>query len=179
MIDANRSVKTWSAQMTVVMDAGLQLRALKHEIYSSRVLEDPPFSSHAELTELLETMYHYTDWVVADFTGNKKRLSELQLRAEAANGRRRAALQAEVWDELLRLPAAKDMGADRTYPDDERRKMRDHRRQGVTAALRQPATSANRLASLTPSWLTYLECETVALELMTQAALARPQQIRQ
>jgi hypothetical protein len=173
LIDANRSVKTWSAQMTAVMDSGLQLRSLKHQIYSSRVLDDPAFSSHAELTDLLETMYHYTDWVVEDFAKNKKRLSELQLAAEGtgSNPADRAVLQERIWDELKELDSIKDMRADIDAAT------RGQRRREITHALRAPSTDGNRLAGLKLSWLTYLECESVALELMTQAALARPERL--
>src|SRR5919106_4102147 len=36
LINANRSVKTWSEQMLAVIDAGLDLRMIKHQIASSR-----------------------------------------------------------------------------------------------------------------------------------------------
>jgi hypothetical protein len=174
LIEANRSVNTWSAEMAAVIDAGLQLRSLKHQIFTTRVLNFPPFTSHRELTELLETMYHYTDWVVADFMERKKQLSELQVAAENANDpEARASLQEQVWRELSELPSIEDMLKPIDVDNDPRPKIRED----ITSALSKSQPSGMRLAGLRLSWLTYLECESVALELMTQAALAEPEKI--
>jgi hypothetical protein len=84
LIAANRSVKTWSEQMYAVIEAGLTLRMIKHQIYSSRDIQYPPFPNHREVVHLTELMYRYMDWVVEDFAEHKKELSELQRQAEEA-----------------------------------------------------------------------------------------------
>jgi hypothetical protein len=68
-----------------VVDAGLKLRMIKHQIWSSKDVPDPPFPDHRELTYLFESLYHYTDWVIADFVQAKKPLLSAQRRVDHAN----------------------------------------------------------------------------------------------
>ncbi|SDY48057.1 hypothetical protein SAMN05661080_03608 [Modestobacter sp. DSM 44400] len=110
LIAANRSVKTWSEQMLALIDTGLDLRMIEHEIASSDGV-DAPFPDHAELVALFKTMYGYTDWVTEDFAERKKELSELQRRAEEQHlpEEQRAHRQAEVWNRIRELPSVADM----------------------------------------------------------------------
>ncbi len=170
LVEANRSVKTWSEEMLGVMDAGLRLRSLKHQIFSCRVLDSPPFASHAALSRLLEEMYRYTDWVLDDFTANKKRLSELQRVAEAAEPEERGAAQERIWRELCALASIADMGVELTGD------ARASRRAEIVEWLSAGADAGPFVARGDhPTWATYLECESVALELMTQARWVEPE----
>jgi hypothetical protein len=97
-IEANRSVKTWSEQMSDVIAASLALRAIKHEIYSSRGVAGRPFQDTAALVYLFEVMYHYTDWVADDFAANKSDLAQLQANAEVKrNPEAQRAHKTAVW----------------------------------------------------------------------------------
>src|SRR5258708_16443146 len=66
-VQADRSLETWDAQMHEVVAAGLKLRTIKHQIWSSKGVEDPPFEDVRELTYLFESLYRYTDWVIDDY----------------------------------------------------------------------------------------------------------------
>jgi hypothetical protein len=115
LVNANRSVPTWSNQMLALIDASNELRLIKHEIYlSSDGVSDPPFRDYTEIVWLLETMYRYTEFVTEDFAENKKRLSELQRRAEddQISEEGRGELQAKIWEELKGLPSVADLLAD-------------------------------------------------------------------
>jgi len=112
LINANRSVRTWSDQMLALIDASNELRLIKHEIHlSSDGVSEPPFRNYEDITWLLETMYRYTDSLTKDFADNKKRLSELQRHAEASRirGRERAKRQGDVWREIQELGSVADL----------------------------------------------------------------------
>lgn len=78
-----------------------------------------------------------------------------------------------MWRELSELPSIEDMLKPIDVDNDPRPKIR----KDITLALSKSQPSGMRLSGLRLSWLTYLECESVALELMTQAALAEREQI--
>ena len=122
LIEANRSIKTWSVQMLEGIEAGLKLRTIKHQIYSSRVLNDVPFSNCPAVTYLLEWMYHYTDWVTEEFADRKKQLSELRLRAEETDlpDYERERRQSKVRDHIRSLRSIDDMRKDVSPEDRER-----------------------------------------------------------
>ena len=64
LIKADWSVRTFDEQLLQVVEAGLKLRMIKHQIWSSKDVPDPPFPDYRELTYLLESLYHYTDSVI-------------------------------------------------------------------------------------------------------------------
>jgi hypothetical protein len=99
-IDADPSKETWSEQMPDVIAAGLRLRSIKHQIYSSWVVEDRPFRDNAAIVWLFELMYHYTDWVTEDFAERVRDMrstqedpegcrEDLERRIEPLNGKAR------------------------------------------------------------------------------------------
>jgi hypothetical protein len=174
LIDANRSVKTWSEQMLEVIDAGLTLRTIKHQIYSSRDLDDLPFPNYRAVSWLIEAMYGYAEWMTEDFADRKKELSELQRDAEDPNlsPEEREQRQEGVWKGILALRSMSDL---RTKPsDDDRKRCREALEQTI-GPLRPPDSEAERPPlPERPSWVLYEEAETLALELITNATLAPP-----
>jgi hypothetical protein len=152
LIAANRSVKTWSEQMLALIDTGLDLRMIKHQIESSGGM-DAPFPDHAELVLLFEQMYRYTDWVTEDFAVHKKHLSELQRRAEQQHlsDRQRRRRQAAVWDAIQELPSVADL-------------------LGIAVST---GTADGSVPVQTPSWATYQQAERLALVRITTATLAK------
>ena len=179
LINANRSVKTWSEQMLAVIDAGLTLRMIKHQIYSSRGLDDPPFPDYKKLVYLFELMYQYTDWVTADFADRKKELSELQRQAERSDlpAQERARRQDAVWDCIQELRSVVDMRGS-LLPEkresllEERESYRASIKEGL-AALADSDGGATSPATKAESWVAYEEAESLALELITLATLTK------
>jgi hypothetical protein len=45
---------------------------IKHEIYSSRSVPDPSFPNEGAITEQLEKVFGYTDWVAASSNGGPR-----------------------------------------------------------------------------------------------------------
>lgn len=170
LIDANRSAKTWSHQMLSVINAGLTLRMIKHQIYSSRDLTDPPFPNHRALVHLFELMYRYTDWVAADFAQHNEALDELQRQADEKDlpAEERIHRQAVVWNRIRELESVADA----------RRTIEDETRSGCRASIEQELQALNSttgpVAEQQPTWLAYEEAETLALESMTRATLMKP-----
>lgn len=174
LIDANRSVKTWSDQMLAVINTGLTLRMIKHQIYSSRRLKEPPFPNYKELVYLFELMYDYTDWVTADFADRKKQLSEVQRQAEKSDlpGEERADRQDALWNGIRELRSVADML--RSISRVEREQISREERQSTRAAIEQKlkALAGAENGAAPPmaearSWVIYEEAESLALESMT------------
>jgi hypothetical protein len=179
LINANRSVKTWSEQMLAVIDAGLTLRMIKHQIYSSRGLDEPPFPDYKKLVYLFEFMYQYTDWVTADFADRKKELSEFQRRAEESglSAQERAHRQEAVWDRILELRSVDDMR--RSLLPEEQESLSKERKscrasiEQELVALDGPDRGETSPTIRAESRVAYEEAESLALELITQATLTR------
>lgn len=118
LIEANRSVKTWSAEMLAAIDMGNELRAIKHEIVASNSADPPPFGDHGHtLVSVLGEMVDYIDdRLTADFRDAMSEFDELQREAEAESSpvdeRRR--LKEEIWKKLTKLPSVADMYEDRS-----------------------------------------------------------------
>jgi hypothetical protein len=108
LVEANRSVKTWSEQMLALIDAANELRLVKHEIVlSSESVDDPPFPNFANIEWLLRRMYGYVDSLTADFAENKWKYGEKQRVAED-----KRELLEPLWDELRALDSVKALLAD-------------------------------------------------------------------
>jgi hypothetical protein len=114
LVQAHRSTQAWTDQMLTVIEAGYELRAIKHEIHASRTAPCPPFhgDSARVVIDTLESMQEYIEWVDHDFQ-SKETLDELQRAAddegisrEERRGRREA-----VWKEICSLDAFRDMMA--------------------------------------------------------------------
>lgn len=115
LIEANRSVKTWSEQMLAIMDAGYELRLLRHEIQASRRVPDPPLSDAPRLVNRISAMLDYIAWHQNGFSKNKQRLGELQRAAERdddATGDERQQALREVWEAISGLDSVADLIAD-------------------------------------------------------------------
>lgn len=172
LISANRSVETLNKQLQEVIGAGLELRMMKHQIWSSRALPEPPFRDHRILVYLFESLYHYTDAVTADIADHQKELSWLQRQAEEKDlsAGRRTELQEQVWkgiravnsvdDMLLRHQSASDTLQART--DVERELRRVEGAGGKDVSPEGPWT-----------WLRYEATEGAALERITRATFER------
>jgi hypothetical protein len=169
LIDADKSVRTFDEQLRQVVEAGLKLRMIKHQIWSSKDVPNPPFPDHRELTYLFESLYHYTDCVIAEFVRAKEPLLEAQRRAEdadlAPDARERAAEQVLLW--VPALSAVDDM---RAQKDLEAHKSC---REQVEDELKRAVQSKGDLPEpVGPwSWLRYEETEGLALEKITKATL--------
>jgi hypothetical protein len=156
-VHADPSVETRNEQMIELIDAGLKLRMIKHQIYSSRELADPPFPNYLKLAYLFEVMYHYTDQVIADFAGHDQALSE--------------------------LPPVSDP-RDEANETDEWREQRSAEREAIGAALELDLTKIQETGQrvslpvsppegTTWSWVHYEEAEDRALEMITRVSLER------
>jgi hypothetical protein len=120
LIEANRSVKTWSEQMLAAIDVGGELRTLRHEIEASNASRDPPFAPTGEdLATVVRGMVRYMDdWLAADFREHKDPLGELQREAErqGITPEERRNLREQIWTRLQQLRSIADMqkgGSDR------------------------------------------------------------------
>jgi hypothetical protein len=168
LIDANRSVRTWSDQMLALIDASNLLRLIKHEIQlSSDGVSDPPFRNYADIVWLLETMYRYTESLTEDFADNKKRLSELQRHADSntIGDEERAQRQSDVWREIRDLPSVADLLADL---DEDKIGARV---KSLELALRTGDRRTLEDESAAPSRVTYEAAERLALQRIAEAAL--------
>lgn len=119
LIQANRTVKTWNEQMLEIMEAGYELRLMRHEIEASRRVPDPPLSNASRFVKRIGAMLDYIAWHQKDFSENKQRLGELQRVAERDDDarpdeereQRQQALE-EVWAKISRLPSVADLIAE-------------------------------------------------------------------
>jgi hypothetical protein len=122
LIEANRSVRTWSAEMLEIVDAGFELRLIRHEISSSRQAPDPPFNDEERdyIEERIGVMLNFVEAVAADFAAGKKELSEQQLEAERPDlsPRERKERQAAVWEALSSRWPVRDLRGDALGPDE-------------------------------------------------------------
>jgi hypothetical protein len=107
LIDAHRTAKTYNEQMREIVDAGLELRLLRHEIDAAGPGGNPAFPEWPEIREMFSRqggMEQYIAWIHGEFRQHSKRLSELQVAAERDRSR-----QADVWDEIRKLPSVRDL----------------------------------------------------------------------
>ena len=170
LIDADRSVATWNQQMLAVVDVSLDLRMIKHQIYSSQGATHPPFERIDELTYLFELMYHYTDWVTSDLGDRKKELSDVH---DAAQEPASEEARSRLWNRIRTSPPVADMlrteRADRSPNVRIQAAVRARRAEMRTSiGTDMQADLANRMASLErwrtkSSWLVYQEAESLAL----------------
>ena len=97
-IEADRSVRTWSEQMREVIDAGHDLRVVRHEIEASANFPKPqPFTEIERrfIDDLLGTMYGYVNRLDDEFREHNTRLSADQRDAE--------------WEQLQKLQSVADL----------------------------------------------------------------------
>jgi hypothetical protein len=177
LIDADKSVNTFDEQLRQVVEAGLKLRMIKHQIWSSRGLNKPPFPDYRELTYLFESLYYYTDWLIAEFVRAKEPLLEAQRHAEnpdlAPDARERAAEQVRLW--VPALSAVSDMHEPKGSKAAQDRKAAYERCQ---KRVDDKLCDAVRWDEEIPepggtswSWLRYEATEELALERITKATL--------
>jgi hypothetical protein len=105
LIEANRSVLTWSTQMMEIVGARFDLSALRHELEVSVGARAAPFPDPELVILPIQEMERYLEWLTDDLE-HKKDLSELQREAEKKDltADARAELQRAVWDGLLGAP---------------------------------------------------------------------------
>jgi hypothetical protein len=175
LIEADRSLTTWSEQMLVVLDTGLTLRTIKHQISSSTEMGDFPFPNNAELVFLFEFMYRYTDWVAKDFADN---------RDDIAVGRRRGGMhrllassrsrgEELVWTRIKQLPSVADLLRPVNAAEREacRDALRDEMAAAVTRKGKRPCMPRRRRQAHSPTWLAYQEAHSLALEEIARSRL--------
>jgi hypothetical protein len=104
LIDAHRSARIYNEQMRAVVDAGLELRLLRHETDALGPETNPAFPKWPAIRHELRSMEDYFSWLQSDFRFHSKRLSELQRGAE--DDRRR---QSEIWQEIRKLDSVRDL----------------------------------------------------------------------
>jgi hypothetical protein len=146
LIKTDPSVEARKEQLKQAIDAGLILRMIKHQIYSSGTLADPPFPNHLKLAYLFEVMYHYTDWVIADFAKHQQRVSE--------------------------PPSVGDMRKRVEQDDDERESIQD----AFDVALDKIDKTGKHHSppwKKESSWVEHEEAESRALELITRVTFER------
>lgn len=104
LIDAHRTAKTYNEQMRAVVDAGLELRLIRHEINALGSDKNPAFAHWPDIRRHIRSMEEYIAWLQDEFRKHSKTLSELQVAAE--NERHR---QSEVWEEIRNLESVRDL----------------------------------------------------------------------
>lgn len=177
LIKADRSIKTFDMQLRQVVEAGLKLRKIKHQIWSSKDVPDPPFPDYQKLTHLFESLYHYTDWVIEEFVEAKKPLLEAQRRAEDADlapeVRERAAEEIRLW--VPELSAVDDMLApkDPKAHADCREQVERKLKEALSESEEQSKSKEEWLPEPEGpwSWLRYEETEKLAFASITKATL--------
>jgi hypothetical protein len=99
MIQANRSVRTWSIQMeTQIIEAYLELNGVTSDLVTAAEAGRRVFASDGA-QEDVAAMTSFLNELIDEFGEAKKDLSELQLRAETDRK-----LQSIVWERLKSLP---------------------------------------------------------------------------
>jgi hypothetical protein len=120
VIQAERSVESWTEQMLKVIDAGFELRAVKHEVDGSRTGTDPPFSKPSVriVLGLLESMQEYIDEFAGDYK-HKGRLDSLERSANAKriSAKQRMQREDDLWTAISSLDGFSDM---MTYSEDRK-----------------------------------------------------------
>jgi hypothetical protein len=173
LINADKSVKTFDEQLRQVVEAGLKLRMIKHQISSSADVPDPPFPDTENLTYLFECLYHYTDSLIEKLVRAKEALLEAQRRAEdahlAPDAREKAAEQVRRW--VPALSAVADM-----RPKEDRKEDREEHgrwQAEVKRELKRAVPLDKKIDELKGpwSWLRYEETEALALASITKATL--------
>jgi hypothetical protein len=172
LIDADMSAATFDEQLRQVVEAGLKLRMIKHQIWSSKGIPEPPFADHRQLRYLFESLYHYTDWLIEEFVGAKKEsLLDAQRGAEdadlAPDGRERAAEQVRLW--VPALSAVDDMHPRNDKGREAHKRCRKWVEDDLDCAVRSEGDLPEPVAPW--SWLRYEETEGLALEMITRATL--------
>jgi hypothetical protein len=105
LVSARRSFRTYDEQMRAVVDAYLDLRAMRHEIDNLGAEDNAAFGSWQEIRNDMRTMESYLAALCEEFAGEQsKEISELQIEAEKHRER-----QGEVWERLRALPVLGDM----------------------------------------------------------------------
>lgn len=116
-LNANRSVKTWTAQIDdEVIPAWIGLREIWHDLASWSAREQPIFLEvEATVVENLRTMARFLRGLIDEYGDHKSRIAELQREAEAtdwSSTERRIALD-QVWTAIIELPTTGDLVADK------------------------------------------------------------------
>lgn len=104
LIDAHRSAKTYNEQMRAVVDAGLELRLIRHETDAIGRDPNPAFPEWLVIRGEIRKMEAYVAWVVNDFRGYNMELSQLQRKAETDRK-----LQPKVWERISAIPSVRDL----------------------------------------------------------------------
>jgi hypothetical protein len=104
LIDAHRSAKTYNEQMREVVNAGLELRLIRHETDAIGHDPNPAFPAWPDISGEFRKMEEYVAWIVKDFREHSKKLSELQRKAESDR-----ALQPMVWDQIAAISSVRDL----------------------------------------------------------------------
>ena len=94
-IIANRSVKTWDAQMQQCVAAYVELRDIRHDVKTDTDSGQKLFENWNDFQPAIKDMEAYLKALIDEYADNKKRLSELQIVAERHRNR-----QDEVWSRL-------------------------------------------------------------------------------
>ena len=104
LIDAHRSAKTYNEQMREIVNAGLELRLIRHETDAIGALTNPAFPDWPKIRDDIRRMEDYVRGVVQDFRDSSKRLSELQRQPEENRK-----LQPEVWRQISAVDSVRDL----------------------------------------------------------------------
>jgi len=104
LIDAHRSARTYNEQMREIVNAGLELRLIRHEIDALGPERNTAFEDWPQIREALRKMEAYIRWIVSEFRSNSKGLSELQRRAETDRS-----LQTAVWERIYSIRTVRDL----------------------------------------------------------------------
>lgn len=104
LIEAHRSARTYNEQMREIVNAGLELRLIRHETDAIGPERNPAFREWPRIRDAIREMEEYISWVAGDFRNHSKALSEKQQRAEMNRD-----LQSSVWDIILALDSVRDL----------------------------------------------------------------------
>jgi hypothetical protein len=121
LIDAHRSAKTYNETMHEIVDAGLELRLIRHETDAIGQDPNPAFPQWPTIRSEIHKMEDYVKWVVDDFRNHSKDLSELQRKAESDRK-----LQPKVWEQIGAIDSVRDLLQEVDAVDQDTRYAREY-----------------------------------------------------
>jgi hypothetical protein len=111
LIAAHQSAKTYNEQMRLIIDAGLELRLIRHETNAIGSKANPAFAEWPRICDRIDVMEQYIENLATEWRLNSKELSERQRRAEAPSlqAEERQRQQFDIWRDISAIKSVSDL----------------------------------------------------------------------
>ncbi len=166
-VNPDGSPRRCSIRMRDVFDVGLDLRMIKHQIYSSKDLKPPPLPKPEELAKLFELMYDFTGQTTKEFVDKQKEEGMQSLTPDPDPA-------SPSIDIMLDDPPTDAVELEQELIE---RILSNKSKSPLATQLAQLAQERKNEAQLPSAqgltWTTYLAAEGLALERITKATLGR------